>query len=92
MRSRDTQTIQVALDHVKRVAAENGGSVTTELARGLARRFDVSERTIWRWLTGHPLLHEQRSLSDEILTAVAQANGNLKRAWRHCPPTASTSP
>jgi hypothetical protein len=48
----------------------------------LARRFDVSERTIWRWFAnGAPIAHEQRSLSDEILTAVAQANGNLKRAW-----------
>jgi len=78
----DNAAIEAALDHLRRLASENNNRFPTEIVRATAKRFDVTERTVWNWIEkGPPSARDSRELSKDALTEVAVANGNLKRAW-----------
>ena len=43
----DTRVIEAALDHIRRVTTENCGTGLSDLVIAMAKRFAVSERTLW---------------------------------------------
>lgn len=79
----DHSAAQAAIDHIRRLASENGGKAPTAIVRATADRFECTERTVWGWLkNGIPAPRSPRVLQDVHLDAIAAENGDLKRAWK----------
>lgn len=82
--STDPSAAQAAIDHLRRLADENGGKVPAAIVRATADRFGCAERTVWRWLkNGVSTPSSPRVLGDAHLNAIAAENGDLKRAWKY---------
>lgn len=78
-----TSSAQSAIDHIRRVAAKNGGNIPMPIVRAAAQHFGCSERTVWRWLqSGVPSPRSRRSMSLVQMKMIAAENGRLKRAWQ----------
>lgn len=82
MRGTDPAAAHAAVDHLRRLAADNGGNVPTAIVRASAKQLGCSERTVWRWLqNGVPTGRSRLGLEDVHLNVIAAENGALKRAW-----------
>jgi transposase InsO family protein len=82
MRPTDPSAAQSAVEHLRRLAEENGGKVPAAVVRATAERLGRTERTIWGWLrSGPPGARPKQVLGETQQAAIAAENGNLKRAW-----------
>lgn len=82
MTTHDPVAVQGAIDHLRRLAGDNGGRVPTDFVRATAQRFGCCERTVWNWLrNGPPSPKSKQELTRKALLAIAEASGNRKHAW-----------
>ena len=47
----DRAAARASIDHLNRLASENGGKVPTWAVQASAAKLGVKERTVWRWLS-----------------------------------------
>lgn len=77
---------KASVEHLKRLSTVNSGMVPTWALAAAATKLDVSERTIWNWLSAGvpnpPALKFDRAMERRLLSALAAAHGSYKRAWR----------
>lgn len=82
MKSFDMAAAQSSVAHLKRLSQSNNGQVPSDILQATALRLGCGERTLWRWLkNGLPIPRQSRVLLKPHLSAIASAQGNLKRAW-----------
>lgn len=73
------------LDTTRRVADSNGGEVPNDVVQALADYYEVSPRSIRRWIARPPSLPPpKRTLTKAQLVVVAQFQGNRTRAHQQC--------
>lgn len=79
----DLDATSAAVDHMNRIAAANDTKVPVKIVRHYATIFDVSERTVWNWLSNDPPKPRRSTpLPYEVRMLVATHHGQLKKAHR----------
>ena len=82
----DRAAARASIDHLNRLASENGGKVPTWAVQASAAKLGVKERTVWRWLSDGVPEGISASLDStterEIMQALAAAHGRRKAAWK----------
>ena len=82
----DRSAAQASIEHIKRLASENGGKAPTWAVEATATKLGVSIRSVWSWLADgvpEPTADAlDKATEREIMLALAAAHGRRKTAWK----------